>query len=78
MRDVVPAMACPLPAIVDTVEVDPTTTAGVVDKSATQHACTITAVQSARQIAASRYVGCMAAVATSPIVAVTMTYESKP
>jgi hypothetical protein len=31
-----------------------------------------------RQIAASRYVGCMAAVATSPIVAVTMTYERKP
>jgi hypothetical protein len=34
--------------------------------------------QSPRQIAASRYVGCMAAVATSPIVAVTMTHESKP
>ncbi|MCU1699721.1 MAG: hypothetical protein JWR34_5784 [Mycobacterium sp.] len=31
-----------------------------------------------RQIAASRYVGCMAAVTTSPIVAVTMTHESKP
>jgi len=29
-----------------------------------------------RQIAASRYVGCMAAVATSPIVGVTMTSES--
>ena len=34
--------------------------------------------QSRGQIAASRYVGCMAAVATSPIVAVTMTSESKP
>jgi hypothetical protein len=34
--------------------------------------------QSPRQIAASRYVGCMAAVATSPIVAVTMINESKP
>ena len=32
-------MSCPLPAIVDTVEADPTTTtAGVVDNSATQHA----------------------------------------
>ena len=34
--------------------------------------------QSPRQIAASRYVGCMAAVATSPIVAATMTHERKP
>jgi hypothetical protein len=34
--------------------------------------------QSQRQIAGSRYVGGMAAVATSPIVAVTMTHESKP
>jgi hypothetical protein len=32
--------------------------------------------QSQRQIAASRYVGCMAAVATSPIVAVTMRHEA--
>jgi hypothetical protein len=31
-----------------------------------------------RQIAASMYVGCMAAVMTSPIVAVTMTKERKP
>ena len=37
-----------------------------------------TAANSPRQIAASRYVGCMAAVATSPIVAVTMRNESKP
>src|ERR1700742_1529190 len=34
-------------------------------------------IQSGPQIAASRYVGCMAAVATSPMVAVTMTHESK-
>jgi hypothetical protein len=34
---------------VDTVEADPTTTtAGVVDNSATQHACTITAVPHAQ------------------------------
>ncbi len=46
MGDVVTAISCPLPAIVETVEADPTTTttAGVVDNSATQHACTITAV----------------------------------
>jgi hypothetical protein len=39
-------MSCTLPATVDTVEADPTTTttAGVVDNSATRHACTITAV----------------------------------
>jgi hypothetical protein len=37
MGDVVTAMSCPLPATVDTVEADPTTTAGVVDNSATQH-----------------------------------------
>jgi hypothetical protein len=48
MGDVVTAMSCPLPATVDTVEADPTTTAGVVDNSATQHACTITAVPHAR------------------------------
>jgi hypothetical protein len=49
MGDVVPAMSCPLPATVDTVEADPTTTtAGVVDNSGTQHACTITAVPQAR------------------------------
>jgi hypothetical protein len=44
-------MSCPLPATVDTVEADPTTTtttADVVDNSATQHACTITAVPHAQ------------------------------
>jgi hypothetical protein len=41
-------MSCPLPATVDTVEADPTTTAGVVDNGATQHACTITAVPHAQ------------------------------
>ena len=54
---VVTVTSWPLPATVDTVEANPTTTAGVVANSGTHDACTITAVPHARPGLTPRFGG---------------------